>query len=133
MSARADLVPSVVERIKASLVGLRMPRALESVDATVRQVERGEVSALEAIDTLLAEEFTLRESRRIKTSLVMARLSTIKTLESFDFTFQPLLDRNRILALAELRFIDRCEGVHLIGPPGTCSFSWSTPATSAAP
>ncbi len=119
MSARADLVPAVVDRIKANLVGLRMPRALEIVDALVRQLERGEVSALEALDALLAEEFTLREGRRIKTSLVMARLSTIKTLESFDFAFQPSLDRNRILALAELQFIDRCEVVHLIGPPGT--------------
>ena len=61
MNARADLVPAVVDRIKANLVGLRMPRALEIVDALVRQLERGEVSALEALDALLAEEFTLRE------------------------------------------------------------------------
>ena len=71
MTARAELMPSVVDRIKGTLVGLRMPRALEIVDAIVRQLERGEVSALEAIDAMLAEEFTLRESRRIKTSLVM--------------------------------------------------------------
>ncbi len=77
MSARTELNPSVVDRIKATLVGLRMPRALEIVDAIVRQLERGEVSALEAIDAMLAEEFTLREGRRIKTSLVMARLSNI--------------------------------------------------------
>jgi len=119
MNARAELNPSVVDRIKATLVGLRMPRALEIVDAIVRQLERGEVSALEAIDAMLAEEFTLRESRRIKTSLVMARLSNIKTLTGYDFAFQPSLDRNRILALAELKFIDRTEVVHFIGPPGT--------------
>jgi DNA replication protein DnaC len=119
MDARAEFVPSVVDRIKATLVGLRMPRALEIVDVIVRQLERGEVSALEAIDAMLAEELTLRESRRIKTSLMMARLSTIKTLAGFDFSFQPSLDRNRILALAELKFIDHTEVVHLIGPPGT--------------
>jgi DNA replication protein DnaC len=49
----------------------------------------------------------------------LARLTTIKTLAGFDFTFQPSLDRNRILALAELKFIDRAEVVHLLGPPGT--------------
>jgi len=119
MAARAGLAASVVDRIKASLVGLRMPRALEIVDALVHQLERGEISPLEAIDAMLAEELTLRESRRIKTSLVMARLSTIKTLASFDFAFQPSLDRNRILALAELKFIEHNEVVHLIGPPGT--------------
>ena len=49
----------------------------------------------------------------------MARLSTIKTIAGFDFTFQPSLDRNRVLALAQLDFVDRHEVVHLLGPPGT--------------
>jgi DNA replication protein DnaC len=109
----------VVDRIKQTMVGLKMPRAIEILDATVRRLERGEVTALEAIDALLAEEFTLRENRRVKTALVMARLSTIKTLAGFDFSFQPSLDKNRIMALAELKFIDRAEVLHLIGPPGT--------------
>ena len=42
--------------------------------------------------------------------------SAIKTLTGFDFAFQPSLDKNRILALAGLQFIDRAEAVHLIGP-----------------
>jgi DNA replication protein DnaC len=47
------------------------------------------------------------------------RLSAIKTLAGFAFSFQPSLDRNRVMALAQLQFIDRAEAVHLIGPPGT--------------
>ena len=50
---------------------------------------------------------------------MMARLSSIKTLAGFDFSFQPSLDKNRIMALAELEFIDRREVVHFLGPPGT--------------
>jgi DNA replication protein DnaC len=50
---------------------------------------------------------------------MMARLSTIKTLAGFDFSFQPSLDENRIMALAELEFINRSEVVHFLGPPGT--------------
>ncbi len=46
-------------------------------------------------------------------------MSAVKTLAGFDFAFQPSLDRNRILALAELKFIERAEVVHLLGPPGT--------------
>jgi len=111
--------PPVVERIRRTLIALKMPRALELLDHAVQQLERGEASALELIDTLLAEELSVRESRRIKTALVMARLSTIKTLDSFDFSFQPSLDRERILALAELQFVDRREVVHFLGPPGT--------------
>lgn len=110
---------SLLDRIRRTLVGLKMPRALELLDQSVRRLECGEASALDVIDTLLAEELTLRESRRIKTALMMARLSTIKTLAGFDFTFQPSLDRHRILTLAELQFIDRNEVVHFLGPPGT--------------
>jgi DNA replication protein DnaC len=119
MTAHPEIVPSVVDPIKQTMVALKMPRAIEILDATVRRLEQGEMTALEAIDALLAEEFTLRENRRIKTALVMARLSTIKTLAGFDFSFQPSLDKNRIMALAELKFIDRAEVLHLVGPPGT--------------
>ncbi len=108
-----------LERIRHNLVGLRMPRALEALDAVVQQLERGQIGAIEAIDTLLAEEFTVREGRRIKAALQMARLATIKTIGGFDFSFQPSLDRNRIMALAALDFIDRHEVVHLIGQSGT--------------
>jgi DNA replication protein DnaC len=107
------------ERIRRHLVGLKMPRALETLQSTLERIEQGEVSALEAIETLLGEEYTTRESRRIKMALQTARLTTIKTLAGYDFSFQPTLDRNRVLALAELEFIARHQCVHFLGPPGT--------------
>jgi DNA replication protein DnaC len=110
---------ALLERIRANLVGLRMPRALEALDHTVQRLEQGEIGALEAIDALLGEEFGIRENRRIAVALSTARLMPVKTLESFDFTFQPSLDRERILALAQLDFIPRAEVVHFLGPPGT--------------
>ncbi|TIO12705.1 MAG: AAA family ATPase [Mesorhizobium sp.] len=110
---------STIDSIRKSLVGLRMPRALEVLDTTLRRIEQGEIDGIQAFDELLMEELTLRESRRIKAALMMARLTTIKTLAGFDFAFQPSLDKNRIMALAELKFIERAEVVHLLGPPGT--------------
>jgi DNA replication protein DnaC len=107
------------ERIRRHLVALRMPRALETLDHLVQQIERGQLGTLEAIEALLAEEITIRESRRIKAALQMARLTPVRTLAGFDFAFQPSLDRNRVLALAGLDFIDRHEVVHLIGQSGT--------------
>ena len=108
-----------LDRIRASLVGLRMPRALEALDHTVRRIERGELTALEAIDGLLAEEHATRENRRVAVALKTARLAPPKTLEGFDFSFQPSLDRGRVLALAQLDFVARAEVVHFLGPPGT--------------
>jgi DNA replication protein DnaC len=108
-----------LDRIRASLIGLRMPRALEALDHTVRRIERGELTALEAIDGLLAEEHATRENRRVGVALKTARLAPPKTLEGFDFSFQPSLDRGRILALTQLDFVARAEVVHFLGPPGT--------------
>jgi DNA replication protein DnaC len=109
----------ILDRIRASLIGLRMPKALESLDHMMRCLERGEISALEAIDSLLAQEHGNREGRRVTMGMKTCRLVPIKTIEGFDFSFQPFLDRERILALAQLDFIERAEVVHLLGPPGT--------------
>jgi DNA replication protein DnaC len=119
MNSLAELTPSMLDRIRHDLVGLKMPRALEALDQIVRRLERAEISALEAIDILLSEELTPRENSRIKTALRMGRLATIKTLAGFDFSFQPSLDRDRILTLAQLGFVARHEVVHFLGPPGT--------------
>ena len=78
---RAETLPDApIERIRCHLVALRMPRALETLDHLVQQIERGQIGTIEAIEKLLAEELTVRESRRIKAALQMARLGTIKTL-----------------------------------------------------
>ena len=110
--------PATLDRIRRHLVGLRMPRSLEVLEHLLRQLERGEISTLEAIDGLLDEELSLREGRRVKAALKMGRLLNIKTLAGFDFSFQPSLDRNRILTLAGLDFVDRHEVVHFLGQPG---------------
>jgi hypothetical protein len=83
---------AALESIRSTLVRLRMPRALEALDGTVRQLEQGTISALEAIEGLLTEELTFREGRRIGVALTTARLMPAKTLESFDFSFQPSLE-----------------------------------------
>jgi DNA replication protein DnaC len=110
---------SRVDNIRTSLVGLKMPRALEMLDVTLRRIEQGQIDGIEALDELLIEELSLRENRRVKAALRMARLPVVKTLAGFDFAFQPSIDRNRIMALAGLDFIGRAEVVHLLGPPGT--------------
>ena len=110
---------ALLEDIRTSLVGLKIPRALEALDHTLQRLEQGEISAIEAIHGLLVEEFSTRETRRIDIALRTAKLLPIKTLEGFDFSFQPSLDRNRVLALAQLDFIKRAEVIHFLGPPGT--------------
>ena len=115
----SPLPTSTADALRQLLVGLKMARSLEALDDVLRSLEQGSLSALEAIHQLLAEEFQTRETRRIKAGLMTARLTRIKTLQDYDFSFQPSLERERILALAQLDFIERKEVLHLLGPPGT--------------
>jgi len=114
----------LVDNIQASLLGLKMPRAMEMLDHTIQRLEKGEISAIEAIDSLLSEEFNCREDRRVGVALTTARLTPPKTLESFDFTFQPSLDRDRIMALAQLDFVTRAEVVHFLGRRARARAIW---------
>ena len=110
--------PATLARVRQHLVQLKLACALEVLDDTLARVEQGQLSVLEAIDVLLSDECANRETRRIKAARMTARLTQVKTLESFDFSFQPSLDRNRILTLAQLGFIDRHQSIHFLGPPG---------------
>lgn len=109
---------TTIDKIRSHLVGLAMPRALEMADHVVRRVEQGEISLLEALDVLLGEELAVRESRRIASGMRLSKLPAMKTIQSFDFAFQPSIDKDRILALAQLDFIDRHETVHFLGQSG---------------
>jgi DNA replication protein DnaC len=110
---------AILDRIRRHLVALKMPTAIERLDGLVQRFEQGQINPYELLEQLLAEERHLRENRRVKMALLTARLTTLKTLESFDFSFQPSLDRNRILSLAQLQFVERREVIHFLGPPGT--------------
>lgn len=110
--------PATLARVRQHLVQLKLACALEVLDDTMARVEQGKLTVLEAIDVLLNDECANRETRRIKAARMTARLTQVKTLNSFDFSFQPSLDRNRILTLAQLGFIDRHQSVHFLGPPG---------------
>jgi len=85
--------PHTLERIKEHLVKLKFASALEVLDETVQRLEKNEISALEALDELLEQEQGFRETRRVRTQLRTSRLLQHKTLDTFDFAFQPSLDR----------------------------------------
>ena len=105
-------------RIAAQLADLKMPGALEALDDVLAGVDGGETTAAEAIERLLAAQITLRNSRRLATAMRSSRLPAIKTLEDFDFSFQPSIKREQIDSLHELGFLERKENVVFLGPPG---------------
>lgn len=104
--------------IRSMLADLKMPGSLEAVDAILGEIDGGRLAATEAISRLLSAQISLRNNRRLQAAMRSSRLPSVKTLESFDFTFQPSIKREQIESLHELNFLDRKENVVLLGPPG---------------
>jgi DNA replication protein DnaC len=106
------------EQIRTMLADLKMPGALEAVDAVLSDVDSGGVTASEAIVRLLGAQVTLRNNRRLTAAMRSSRLPAVKTLDEFDFSFQPSIKREQIDSLHELGFLARKENVVFLGPPG---------------
>jgi len=107
-----------LNRIKEHLVKLKFASALEILDETVEQLESNDIAPLEALEMILSHEQGHRETRRIRTQLRTSRLLQHKTLDTFDFSFQPSLEKSRVMTLAELGFVERHQTIHMLGPPG---------------
>jgi DNA replication protein DnaC len=95
-----------------------MPGALEALDDVLAGVDGGSATAAEAIEQLLGSQISLRNNRRLQAAMRSSRLPAIKTLEDFDFSFQPSIKREQIDSLHELGFLERKENVIFFGPPG---------------
>ncbi len=106
------------DRIRAQLADLKMPGALEALDEVLTRVDGGGVTASEAIEQLMGAQISLRNNRRLQAAMRSSRLPAIKTLEDFDFSFQPSIEREQIDSLHELGFLERKENVIFLGPPG---------------
>lgn len=106
------------ERIAANLARLRLPRIIAILPRMIASAQDTALSNAAFLDTLLEEEVAAKEQRRIETALKISGLPFIKTIDEFDFTFQPSLDRKSINALFDLSFITRHDNLILAGPPG---------------
>jgi len=106
------------DQIRHMLADLKLPGALEALDQVLTGVDGGGVTASEAIEQLLGAQITLRNNRRLQTAMRSSRLPAIKTLQDFDFSFQPSIQREQIDSLHELGFLERKENVVFLGPPG---------------
>lgn len=106
------------ERLRGMLADLKMPGALEALDAILQGIDGGALTAAEALEELLWAQIQLRNNRRLEAAMRSSRLPGLKTLAEFDFTFQPSIKRQQIESLHELGFLERRENVMLLGPPG---------------
>lgn len=109
---------ATIASIKNHLCDLQMPGSLEAVDGLLEQLDHGSLGPAEAMEQLLAAQVELRRQRRLASAMSSSRLPALKTLDTFDFSFQPSIDRSQILSLHQLSFLERKENVIFLGPAG---------------
>lgn len=111
MSVRDDLLPV--------LKTLRLSGVLETLDARCAQASAGHHSQEEFLYRVLCDEVERREAKQLATRLRRANFEQRKTLEGFEFGFNPRLPRQEVLELSSCRFVQKHQNVLLLGPTGT--------------
>ena len=100
------------------LVKLKMDHLEAQLDAVCEQAAQRQVDYKTFLTQALATEWQGRYQRGIEARLRQARFPWLKTLDQFDFDFQPSLDRCQVRELAGLSFVERAHNVIVLGPPG---------------
>lgn len=110
--------PSESDQLREMLQSLKLDCIADNFEALCNQAAKEEWSYLTFLSHLLGEELSAREQRRLAVTTKMARFPFHKTLEQFDFAFQPSVEKRRIQELSSLRFVADGSNVLFLGPPG---------------
>ena len=117
---KAQRVPATdLVLLKHHLTGLGLPTVKAECEQLARQCATEHIDYLGFLRRLCERELADRARRACQRRLKAARLPQLKSLDDFDFTAQPSLNRALILELARCEFIDRRESIILLGGPGT--------------
>ena len=108
----------IMERLSDNLTRLRLPRMRTILPEIIKTAEMDSWSYLTLLDRLLEEEVAQKDQRRIETAIKLSGLPYIKTIDEFDFAFQAGVNRQQVMNLFDLTFMDRKENVLFLGPPG---------------
>ncbi|MFE2971815.1 IS21-like element helper ATPase IstB [Streptomyces sp. NPDC059340] len=108
----------VTARIRSTAAKLGLPHLAESLNQYLERAEEGKLGYLDFLDLVLAEELAVRDDRRFRQGLRLSKLPHHKTLDDYDFSFQPELDPRKVKDLATLSFIEAKANAALLGPPG---------------
>jgi DNA replication protein DnaC len=108
----------VTARIRTHALKLGLAHLAETLEVLVGRAEADQLGYLQLLDLVLEEEVGLREGRRFRNALNLSGLPHRKSLEEFDFAFQPDLDPRKVRDLASLSFVQDKSNVVFLGPPG---------------
>ena len=107
-----------LHQVQGNLEKLKMYRMAQLLPDYLKTAADTNLPHLDFIEGLVEEETASKTEKAIKHKLKRAKFPQVKTLDTFDFSFQTSISKKKILELANLSFIDRKENVIFLGPPG---------------
>ena len=107
------------ESLSRMLRELRLSGLAETLEVRLTEAVSSNLTHLEFLELVLADESLVRGDRRIARGVKRAGFRDMRRLEDFDFSFNRSIDRARIFNLASGHFLREAKDVLLCGPPGT--------------
>lgn len=105
--------------LRAQLKRLTLHTIADRFEQEAEVAAKAGSSFTDFLARLVEEELAAKTDRSIRERIHKARFPVLRTLDSFDFSFQPSLKAPEVLELGNLGFIDRAENVILVGASGT--------------
>lgn len=107
-----------MDRLRENLEALKMKNTLEILDNYLERAVAEDLNIVDVLDHIFAEEAKSKRKRAYEKQVQMSGFPIKKTLDDFDFSFQPSIDKRQIDELATMRFLENGENVVFLGPPG---------------
>jgi len=108
-----------LDRLRRHLAFLRLTHTLEHLDEQLADASRDKIGATALLERILGEEVGSKHEGRIERRVMQSGLRERKTLEAFDWAFQPTLDKSFVVELARLDFVRRRDDLIITGKSGT--------------
>lgn len=105
-------------KLTNNLEVLKLDGIRDKIDEYIDLINDGKITVVDALYDLTEREIKLREQRAMSSCVKVANFPFIKTFDDFDFSFQPSINRDKVLDLKNLRFIENHENILFIGTPG---------------
>ncbi|MET9915339.1 IS21-like element helper ATPase IstB [Streptomyces sp. NPDC006476] len=105
-------------RIRTTAGKLGLPHLADALNQYIQRADEAKMGYLDFLDLVLSEELAVKDDRRFRQGLRLSKLPHHKTLDDYDFSFQPELDPRKVKDLASLSFVEEKANVALLGPPG---------------
>lgn len=106
------------ENLQSALRKLRLSGLAQSLEIRLQEAAGHSLSHGEFLELILQDELAIRGERLIERRVKAAAFRELKTIDQFDFAFNPSIKKQQIYELATCRFIREARDVLWMGPPG---------------